>query len=51
MLMSFKITYDKKIIGQVGAQKLGASFFHNSCRIWFIEIIEGEGKGKPSGFY
>ena len=28
-----------------------ASFFYNSCRTWFIEIIEREGKeGKPSGF-
>ena len=28
-----------------------ASFFYNSCRTWFIKIIEGEGKGKLSGFY
>ena len=27
------------------------SFFHNSCRTWFINIIEEEGKGKPSAFY
>ena len=28
-----------------------ATFFYNSCRTWFIKIIEGERKGKPSGFY
>ena len=28
-----------------------ASFFYNSCRIWFIKIIEGERKRKPPGFY
>ena len=28
-----------------------ASFFCNSCRIWFIKIIEREWNGKPSGFY
>ena len=28
-----------------------AIFFYNSCRTWFIEIIEREGKGKPSSFY
>ena len=28
-----------------------ASFFCNSCRTWFIQIIEGKRKGEPSGFY
>ena len=45
-------TYKKKTISQVGVQKLGVPvFFYNSCRTWFIEMIEEEGKGKPSGFY
>ena len=28
-----------------------ARFFYNSCRTWFIKIIEGEWKRKPSGIY
>ena len=27
------------------------SFFYNSCHTWFIKLIEGDEKGKPSGFY
>ena len=39
--------------GRNSLQLLGVSvfFLYNTCRTWFINIIEGEGKGKPSGFY